>query len=679
MGVKRHSQGDVSMTSYEETRRQIRIAAVLFLIILPTGVIGFMLIERLSLIDSVWITVVTLATVGYGDIVPQTDVGRIFTIVLLLTGLGAFAFAGQAFLSLLFSPELVRARQQARTTAIVRKLRNHYVIVGEGDLVDQTVQFLARRARMRHDAQARQVIQRIDGYLPHRLAALPGLKQIRLSVFRLILSRLRHTTLADLVVCVTEDPQCAADIRRMGMLVIEGDSSDERVLALSGIDHAQALMVMDDSDMETLLIVLTANTRNAGLMVTAAVQDESFSPKLMRAGANHVISPAEIAAQFLNNLTFRPVVNEFFSSILFEQEVGGWHVLQIFMYDDSPWLGRKVSDLDLQGRFAGAGLLGVRRNDGSYAYSFTPGDVFEEDEVVLVMAREDVIPAILRESRPNRVYRGLGNTWQRLVTAEPMTRGAVSMTMSASQEAVNQLRNHFIVCAGGAVADGALHRLAPERPFVVICWDEVHSQMLLERGFRVVYGHPTDDDTLRRAGIDRALAIMVAIEDRASSVMTTLTSRTLSKRVLITATAETDDMVAKLYRAGADRVISPSQIAAQFLLLATTRPVVSDFMNYVLYNRSTGLETTELYIEEDSPWVGRSIEALDIGRDYNARIIGVRMPDNGLVYSPAESHLIQPGQVVVAITTMDKSDALREYAYGAAHRRPQTLRTGPRS
>jgi voltage-gated potassium channel len=137
-------------------------------------------------------------------------------------------------------------------------------------------------------------------------------------------------------------------------------------------------------------------------------------------------------------------------------------------------------------------------------------------------------------------------------------------------------------------------------------------------------------------------------------------------------------MAAKLYRAGADRVISPSQIAAQFLLLATTRPVVSDFMNYVLYNRATGLETTELYIEEDSPWVNQTIAALAVTRDYDARIIGIRDPVQGVLYGPDESHVIRTGQVVIAITTMRQSDELREFAYGAAHRRPQTLRTTAR-
>jgi len=663
------------MTSYDETRRQIRTAIIAIMIILPAGVIGFMLIERLSLIDAIWITVVTLATVGYGDIVPQTDLGRLFTIAMLLTGLGAFAFAGQAFLTLLFSPDLIRFRQRARTARIVAKLKQHYVIVGQGELIDRMVEFLAQRAQMRRTTEARRIIQRIDRYLPSLLGKIPILREFRLWTHKLLVQTFRHTTLADLVVCITQDAECARAIRGTGMLAIEGDPTDDTILALAGIDHAQALMVMEENDTETLLVVLTANTRNPNLMITAGVDEETFSPKLLRAGANHVIGPSEIAAQFLNNLTFRPAVNEYFSSILFDQEAEGWHVLQIFMYDDSPWLGRPVSELNLQGRFNGAGLLAVRRGDGTYAYSFTPNDVFEEDEVVLIIVQEDSITPIFKDSRPAQNYRAIGNSWQRLVSTEPETRGDTPLAMIESEAAAKQLHNHFIICAGGHVAESALRHIAPERPFVVISPDNQLTSNLLKRGFRVIHGRTTDDEVLRKAGIDRALAIMIATDDKASSVMATLTSRTLNKRVLITATAKTDDMVAKLYRAGADRVINPSRIAAQFLLLATTRPVVSDFMNYVLYNRATGLETTELYIEDDSPWAGRSIASLEITRDYEARIIGVRLPNTQLIYTPRGSHIIESGQVIIAITTMQKSDTLREFAYGAARRSPQTLRT----
>jgi voltage-gated potassium channel len=236
------------------------------------------------------------------------------------------------------------------------------------------------------------------------------------------------------------------------------------------------------------------------------------------------------------------------------------------------------------------------------------------------------------------------------------------------------LSEHYIICSGGPVAESAIEKLNPERAFVIITHDSEYAEVLLLRGFRVVYGSPADEKTLNRAGITRALAIMIAIEDKSLSVLTTLTSRTLSKRLLITATADADDMVAKLRRAGADGVISPFRIAAQFLLLATTRPVVSDFLQYVLFNYQVRLETTELYMQDDSPWIGKPLGELLLRRLFNAGVIGIRLANGRFIYSPSDTHVIGEHEILIVTVPMNRSDMLREVAHGSITKRPRTLR-----
>ena len=116
------------------------------------------------------------------------------------------------------------------------------------------------------------------------------------------------------------------------------------------------------------------------------------------------------------------------------------------------------------------------------------------------------------------------------------------------------------------------------------------------RGFRVVEGSPVHESILRQAGADRALAIMIALDDPAATVLAALNCRRLSKRLFIAAAAYNDELGFKLRRAGADRVITPFQVAAQIVLLSALRPVVSDFFQCIIYNYQTGLETTELYV-----------------------------------------------------------------------------------
>ena len=198
----------------------------------------------------------------------------------------------------------------------------------------------------------------------------------------------------------------------------------------------------------------------------------------------------------------------------------------------------------------------------------------------------------------------------------------------------------------------------------------------MQLGFRVIHGNPGQESILRKAGVERALAIMVATEADATSVLSVLNSRALSKRLLITATAQTDDMIPKLHRAGADRVVSPFQVAAQFVLLATTRPAVSDFVQYVLYNYGAGIETTELYMQDDSPWIGETIESLGLDHSYSASVIGIRLESGQYLYAPPSSHRLQPHEVLIVVTPMKHSDELRITAHGSVTKRPTSLRRG---
>jgi voltage-gated potassium channel len=236
------------------------------------------------------------------------------------------------------------------------------------------------------------------------------------------------------------------------------------------------------------------------------------------------------------------------------------------------------------------------------------------------------------------------------------------------------MSGHFVICGTGRVARNAISNLDPTRPFVCISDDAEYSSQLIERGFRVVQGTPSHETTLLKAGVHRALACMIAIDDDANSVLTIINCRSLSKRLLITTTAQNEEMIPKLHRAGADRVLTPYQVAAQFILLATTRPAVSDFLQYVLYNYHAGIETSELYMQEDSPWIGSSIAALRLGENYSAGVIGLRTEDGHYLYAPSINHVLQRNEVLIVVTPMKYSDILRELAHGSLARRPVSLR-----
>lgn len=658
---------------------QIRIAVIAIMIVIPIGILGFMVIEGWSLLDATYVTVITLSTVGYGDSVPKSDAGRIFTIFLLLFGIGSFTYAAQAAVGLLTNQTFREARQRLHTFKKIKRLKNHYILCGTGELVDKTIGYLLQAAEMRRQFIWEQSYKPIDDFLDRLMGDDAEGHNVRLRtklkhfIMYCIRSFQRSATILDVIVVITNNRQYAEHLRAAGLLVITGKPSDDHVLHQAGIQRAQALVAMLDSDTETLLTVLTAHKLSPAVYITAAALDEDLQQKMMRVGAHNVVAPFDVAGKFLNNITLRPAVSDYFNSILFDQ-ASTYLMTQLLLWDDSPWIGRRLGALHLKTKFD-AGVIGIRSQSGRYIYAPTGNYELHEDEVLLAVAPSQNTQALQTACREGTINKPRFPSWQRLPGVDEILSSEKTYTLESSERAVAHMAKHFVICGTDRIARNAIDNLNPERPFVVVSDNEVATQELLGRGFRVIHGNPTHEDVLKKAGVDQAQAIMVSLETASQTVLTILTSRSLSRNLLITAIADTDDMIDKLHLAGADRVINPYHVAAQFVIHSTTRPEVTNFIQSVLFNYQTGLETTEIYMENDAQWIGKSLSELRLDKRFNAGVIGVRLEDREtFMYAPPGSHVIQPQEVLIIIVPMDQSDALRVDAHGGESKRPSTLR-----
>ncbi len=663
----------------EDLQRQLRIAIFAFLIIVPIGTVGFMWLEGWSFVDSLYVTVITLSTIGYGDLTPEDPYGRLFTIVLAVSGLSAFAFAGQAFIQFFTSPILRTVRQRRITQRKVDKLSNHYIICGMGEMVDRTVEYLLQGANARRDSIREQQYRPIDNFFDRLLGddedghALWLRRPIKKLSHTLINMFQTQSTILDILVVITHDENYAQQLRNNDLLVIKGDPTVDGVLIDAGIKRAQAMMIMLDNDTETLLSVLTAHTLVPTIHITAAVLDDDLGRKIVRAGATNVLNPFDTAGQFLNSATFRPAVNAFFNGVMFEHTTS-YSLTQLTVREGSPWLGKTIGSLKLQNNFS-AGVIGIRYDNSRYGYAPSDQYILQEDEVLIVVAPSENIQA-LQLACAGTTHKTRFAVWQPLPVQHPSLRSEQTYSLVEAENAIASMSKHFIICGNDRIARSAITRLDPTRPFVIISNDNTLTSELIKRGFRVVHGNPSSEETLLKAGVRRAQAIMVALEKKADSVLTVITSRALNKRLLITTTANTDDMIGKLERAGADRVVSPFHVAARFVLLTTTRPELSGFMSAILYNYQTGLETTEIYMEEDSVWIGKTISELRLGKTYDAGVIGIRQPDHKtFLYAPSTDYVIRPHEVLIIVTPMKYADTLRDDAHGGTVRAPTTLRS----
>ncbi len=633
----------------------------------------------MSFIDSAWLTFITLTTIGYGDINAETNFGKLFTIALVLVGLGALTFFLSSSFALLFSSEAVTQRRKKRIKMKIGKLNNHYIICGMGEMVDKTIGYVLQSAQIRLKRHQEARYRPIDNVLNQLLgdAERGRLTRMRKLVHRIFIILFnvfaQHTTLLDWIVVVTEDAKYAHHLRSAGILVVEGDPSDDESLLAAGIHRARAIMVMLDRDTEGLLTVLSARNLNPSLYVTAAAIAEEFKLKMIRAGANVVLAPYEIAGQFLNSATLRPAVNDYFNSLIFDQEIQH-QITQLELGDNSPWIGKRIGDLRLRQRFD-ADIIGIQKDSGTFVYAPGNGYMLKEDEILLGVAPGLMIPKLQREGRPQGLDNMRFSTFQRLVQHRKLKTLDRTLSRVECEEALKSMSKHFVICGSDHIIQSAVSFLDPARPFVLVSDDDCLTEAWLQRGFYVIHGNLTQDETLRKAGIARAQGMMISTEDKAAAVLTVITARGMSKSLLISVTATVDDMIEKLRRSGADRVVSPFHVAAQFILLSTTRPEVAEFLQHVLYNEVTGLETAELYMEDDSPWIGKTIGSLDLRLRFRAGVIGIRQPEREtFIYAPSLNHVIQAQEVLIVVTPMIFFDEMRGIAAGHQNKRPATLR-----
>jgi voltage-gated potassium channel Kch len=228
-----------------------------------------------------------------------------------------------------------------------------------------------------------------------------------------------------------------------------------------------------------------------------------------------------------------------------------------------------------------------------------------------------------------------------------------------AEKAIESMSKHFIICGNDRIARSAISRLDPTRPFVIISNDNTMTSELIKRGFRVVHGNPSSEETLMKAGVRRAQAIMVALDKKADSVLTVITSRSMNKRLLITTTANTDDMIEKLEMAGADRVVSPFHVAARFVLLTTTRPELSGYVSAVqdlAPDEWYMVEVTNLTLPDSHPMRGFT------------RRTAFRVPST---WRPTveETHLFR-WQVSIIVVTGEREDGSFIYTFGGNSSEP---------
>jgi len=230
---------------------------------------------------------------------------------------------------------------------------------------------------------------------------------------------------------------------------------------------------------------------------------------------------------------------------------------------------------------------------------------------------------------------------------------------------LEKLSGHFVVCGFGRMG-----RLVAEEfssaglPFVVVDRDA----KVLE-GFDIPHGIPlvgdaTADDVLRRAGVERARALVTAAASDADNLFITMSARLINERLVIVARAEGEGAEVKLRRAGASRVVSPYTIGGHRVAQAVLRPNAMDFIELATRTGHSELQIEEVEVAPGSALVGRSIKASPVRSELGIIIVAIKKPGAKMAFNPSPDTELEAGDVLITLGHRQQLDRLEEMAGG---------------
>lgn len=309
---------------------------VLLASVIAGGTLGYVFIEGWGAWDAFYMTVTTVATVGYREVHPLSWAGQAFTLLLVFGGVGTALYVFSAIATVAVEGGWRRQFAQWRYTRMLDALSQHYVICGYG---------------------------RIGAMIAEEF-------------------RRQHTSF----VIVDRNADRVKAAGDAGFLVIEGDASREETLKRAGIDRARGLVAAVGTDAENIYAVLTARVMNADLFVIARAESDDSSAKLKRAGADRVISPYRIGALQMAQTALRPAVVDFFE-IATSSERLELSMEQVKIGHGSALEGHSLGDSSLRQRYSVV-VVGMQRAGGRMEFNPSPETKMSAGDHLVVLGSQ---------------------------------------------------------------------------------------------------------------------------------------------------------------------------------------------------------------------------------------------------------------------------------------------------
>ena len=292
------------------------IAFLLLLGLLVMGTVGYTIIEKWTLLDAIWMTVITVTTVGYEDL-GMSNSGKVFSIFLIIGGIGMFIYSITIVTTFLVEGELLFFFKHRRMMNAVEKLSNHYIVCGLGDT---------------------------------GVHVLDEMLKSDVSFVGIELDEKRLEYLAE-----TRD-----------FLYIHGDATDDDVLIRSGVERARGLVACLSRDQDNLFVVISAKNLNPTLRITSKAVEHNSPDKLITAGADEVVLPDHIGGIRLASGILEPHLIDFITKMQESRQTTRF--AESIVQSESKLDGVTLRDSQIQEE-TGLVVIALRSKDGTYIYN----------------------------------------------------------------------------------------------------------------------------------------------------------------------------------------------------------------------------------------------------------------------------------------------------------------------
>ncbi|MEI6134147.1 MAG: potassium channel protein [Desulfomonile sp.] len=310
------------------------------------GTLGYMLIEKWSFLDGLYMTVITISSIGFGEVHPLSDTGRVFTLILVLIGFGVVGYVLVSGSKFIIEGEVQKIFTRRRSMKAIEKIKDHFVVCGFGRMgAFVCQQFHAR--------------------------GIP-------------------------FVVVENNQECQFRILEAGYFLSPGDATQESVLLGANVKVARGLVSVLNSDAANVYVVLTAREVNPTLEIIARAGEEGAQKKLLRAGANRVISPYQVGGMRMVMGILKPEVMNFLEVVMDYRDMN-IEIEEIKVAEDSAYAGMSLIDTDIR-KDLNLIVIAIKKNSGKMVFNPGPQTIIEGNDTLIAMGDKSNLSALEKKS-----------------------------------------------------------------------------------------------------------------------------------------------------------------------------------------------------------------------------------------------------------------------------------------